>query len=151
MLGFGLIIVILWSLQKLFSLCKWGRKVYTYCMGKLVFNSLLRCIIQVYFSCCLALFSNVHIFDRNQASDEVVNIIVSCIIVLIIVIFPIANAWFLRKRMDTLYKKSTRETYGSLYLDMRTYDARALYWTSIFLARRIIQAATIIWIDQIVF
>ena len=61
--GFLLLILLVWALKLLLGLCKAGRNFYTYCMGKLVFNSILRCLIQCFFSICLAVFSNVHVMS----------------------------------------------------------------------------------------
>jgi hypothetical protein len=83
------------------------------------------------------------------SAKSIVQTLLSMILLSYLIAFPIASTYFLRKHKEKLSEKHFQESFGSLFNNLKTFSVRALYFTPIFMVRRLILALSIIYMYEI--
>ena len=150
-----LLILILLSLFALVIglvvLCR--RIVYTRCCrcaqttlrkleAKIMFNSVLRAILESYFLLAISTF---HSFKKIsfETKEETTSFVTSLALLGFLVAFPALSHRFLLRNQENLGKETSKDKYGSLYMNVDHYREVSLRFNLYFCLRRLIFAITI--------
>jgi hypothetical protein len=120
-----------------------GKLAITYVQNKLMFNSVLRALLQIYLSTaistCISYFKMSHGFKEN--------LLIVIPVTLFLVSMPIFTQYFLDKNIEELSFKRFKSKYGSLYQNVNTFRKYATWFTTLFLVRRLIFACVIAFVQ----
>ena len=111
---------------------------------KLIFNSILRALLEQYFSLCISTFYQVNTAKYDSFEDKI-NTLVSWFILLFILVFPSMTYRFQRTFMKLLPTQDFKMRYGALYTNVEYYKISGLSFTLVFLLRRLVFAFAIVY------
>lgn len=123
--------------------------------NKLMWNSVLRAILQIYLLYCISIQISFNLFftqsETNSNLDSVqdkkekeVNILLTFVSLIGLIYFPIFCGKFLQKNFNQLVRPKFKAKYGSLYQNVDYYKRNALWFTSLFCVRRFLVALVLI-------
>ena len=130
--------------------CPCFKKLIDFIKSKIMFNSLLRAILQTFLLTCISMWSAFQSSDVSS-SQGVVDIGVAMLILFFALSFPVIVYRLLKQKYNeqdnNLRTPTTKAKYDSVYANIDYYKPKALYNTSLFLARRLSLAFLIVYID----
>lgn len=113
-------------------------------MSKLMFNSILRALLQTYLQTCISAWFSLQ--STNFATSEAkVDFGLALITIAFAIGFIVFSYKFLHKKSKNLREPSFKAKYDSLYQNLEYYKKSALSNTSFFLLRRLLFAALIVF------
>ena len=113
-------------------------------LSKLMFNSVLRSLMQTYLLTCISTLTSLLNVNLTHTQGKVDFAIAICIIIFAIS-FPIFTVKFLRRNKDKLSEPAFKSKYDSIYQNVDYYKDEALSHTSFFLTRRLLFAFVIVF------
>lgn len=142
----ALLLISLLLLCRTICCCRFAKKIYAFMKAKLIFNSLLRACLQTFLATVSSVMFSLKVMDIASSAGKVdfAITIISLIYCFGLTIFALR---FLQKRFEKLPDTAFRNRFGSLYLNVNTYDKKAVYFTFLFLLRRVLFAATLTFCD----
>ena len=117
-------------------------KAVKFIEGRLMFNSLLRALLESYLNLAIAVCYSLGKLASNFGTNWI-EFGLSLTLLIHVVGFPIFTTLFLRNRFDKLGSEQYKLRVGSLYQNQDYLKKRAIYFTTLFLVRRLIFAAVI--------
>ena len=124
--------------------CSCFKKLVITVQAKLMFNSVLRALIQTYLANSLAVMLSFKSTDF-ESTKGVTDFIVACLLIIVLLAYPLWIFRFLRKRKQELSDPEMRKKFDSVYQNVDVDKTNALQHTSYFLWRRILFAAIIVY------
>ena len=121
--------------------------------NKLMWNSVLRAILQVYLLYCISIQVSLKLyFGENKPNDEKsgdskekeVNVVLTFVSLIGLVYFPFFCTKFLSKHFNALKTPAFKAKFGSLYQNVDIYKRRALWFSGLFCVRRFLVALVLI-------
>ena len=94
---------------------------------KIVYNTLLRMLMETYMPISLATFVGIYYTAAENSVDKV-NAILSTVLAIYLLLVPNYCYKFLREFKDTLHLPEVKATYWALYLTVDYYKLKALPW-----------------------
>ena len=114
--------------------------------NKLMYNSILRSLMQSYLLACISMWY--YLLETDFSSSEgIINFCVALAILFLTVSFPIYALFLLRKKRNNLKDKTFKAKYDSLYQNVDYYKSKSLVNASLFLWRRLIFAFVIVFLS----
>ena len=113
-------------------------------LSKLMFNSVLRSLMQTYLLTCISTLTSLLNVNLTHTQGKVDFAIAICITIFAIS-FPIFTVKFLRRNKDKLREPAFKSKYDSIYQNVDYYKDKALSHTSFFLTRRLLFAFVIVF------
>ena len=123
--------------------CGCFQKIVNLILNKLMFNSVLRALMQTYFANCIALWFSFTTTGFDGA-NSIVDFCLALLTLAFAVAFPIFCWKFLNRNKDDLRQPSFKAKFDSIYQNVDYYNVKALANTSLFLLRRFLFAAVIV-------
>jgi hypothetical protein len=124
------------------------QKVVKMIKEKLFFNSVIRFLIQAYLKFCEIGCLSLLNLDFSS-SEEIGSSVAGILIFAFVVIFPLSVFYLMRKHRLILEMDAVKPRYGSAYLNIETNKNYAYWLTGIFLVRRLLLAAAVIFLKEI--
>ena len=124
--------------------CPCGKKVVNLIAGKLMFNSILRALMQTYLLNCIAMWYSLSTTNVSD-SEGIVDLTLAIVILTFSLAFPICTYLFLKKNEEILREPRFKVKFDSIYQNLDYYKKKALVHTSIFLGRRIYIAFIVVF------
>ena len=113
----------------------------TYIGNKLMFNSVIRGLLESYFPLCIATFYQLS--QNNWGDEQALHSGLAIITVIYIVLFPVFSLCFVLRNFKHLQKPIMRNKYGSFYQNVDPTRKVALRFTFYFCLRRVVFAMVI--------
>ena len=131
--------------------CPCFNKVITLIKGKIMFNSLLRALLQTFLLTCILMWNAFRGIEFNS-SQGWIDFCTAILLLGFSFSFPILAYRLLRGKFkeNTLRDPSTKIKYDSIYANLDYYKPHALFNTSFFLFRRLALACLIVFGHSIV-
>jgi len=123
------------------------KKVYRSVKQKLMFNSVIRTLLQMYLLTAISTLVSLANFDKNGDRPGL-NMTLAILIVIGLLAFPVFSYVHLKRNEDKLRTPDFKGSYGTLYQTVEYYKPEALVYTSIFLGRRLFFAATVAFLQS---
>ena len=124
--------------------CSCFQKLVNLVMAKLMFNSLLRALMQTYLQTCLSSWFSLQQTSFATSAGKV-DFGLALVMIIACIGFIIFAYKFLHRKKDALREPTTKAKYDSLYQNLEYYKKKALSNTSYFLLRRLLFAAVIVF------
>ena len=129
--------------------CKCGKDTCTYIMNKLMYNSVIRGLLEAYFMMSIAAVYQLGNTDFDK--EGYINFGIAAVTVVYLILFPVLTLRFLLKNQASLEKPKLQQKYGSLYQNVDPTKSANLRFTAYFCARRFVFALIIcILVDSLV-
>lgn len=155
-IGFILVIYVL-SLGVMFLIkliakrVKFMEKVYKYLEGILLFNFLFRIIIEGYLKYCNSVFISL----KNESFDtisDIINTSFTIVFLILVAASPIYVFIFLKRNKHQLEKYEVVLKYEAIYEKINIEKGLAVYYNVMFLVKRLIFSASLVFLgDYVVF
>lgn len=110
--------------------------------GKLMFNSIIRALMQTYLQNCLIMWTTIAAFESSTTQKKVETFVALALLAFSVAL-PIWSQKFLKRHKDDVQTTAFKQKYDSLYQNVNYHDLRALAYTSFFLGRRLFFAFVI--------
>ena len=123
------------------------KKVYYSIKQKLMFNSIIRAVLQMYLLTAISTLISTTNFDK-EADRPGLNILLMILMLAGLLAFPVFSYFHLKRNEDRLRTPEFKGSYGTLYQTVEYYKPQALVYTTIFLVRRFIFAATVAYMNS---
>ena len=126
--------------------CPSFQKLIIAIKAKLMFNSVLRALLQTFFMTSISMWNSLKQADPSSSKGLIDY--ASAITILLLAIAFIVLAYLNLERMyykGNLSKAETKAKYDSIYANVDYRNPKALYNTSFFLARRLVLAFVIVY------
>ena len=124
--------------------CSCFQKLVNLVMAKLMFNSLLRALLQTFLQTCLSSWFSLQQTDLTTSAGQV-DFGIALVTITASIGFIIFTYKFLHRKKDNLREPTFKAKYDSLYQNLEYYKKAALANTSFFLLRRLLFAAVIVF------
>jgi hypothetical protein len=123
-------------------------KVVTIISRKLFFNSILRALLETYlkFSNSTWISNKKLDFSTIDTKEEKINVTMTFVFLAVILIFPDFTYFILYKYKDKLEDEDFKGRFESLYLNVNTQVDKSILMIILFVTRRLIYAAAIVFL-----
>lgn len=122
------------------------RKGFEAMRSKLMYSSILRAILQSYYSTAINTLYAIKAGNTNGAQ----NLVTAILTLLGLIAFMVFSYFFMHRHKDDIAKKGFKASFGTLYQNVEIYNQPAgLNFTVLFCARRLAFAFAIVFLDQI--
>lgn len=111
--------------------------------GKLMFNSVLRSLMQMYLANCITMWMTLARFKTVDSRDKV-ETLTAMFILFFAFAMPIWALTFLHKHRESVKEVAFKRKFDSLYQNVEYFNARALAYTSYFFGRRLFFAFVLV-------
>lgn len=138
----GLILVC--KLYILARCCACVQKIAMMIQNKLMFNSILRAILQTYLATSISMWTSLGETSLSS-SKGVTDMGIAIALLLFTLAAPMASLRLLRRKFEQLKDQSFKARFDSLYQNLDYYKWRALPMSSWFFARRLLFAFLIVF------
>lgn len=151
LVGTGLVLLLLLSgltylvYKKTYSrLPESYRKIFASIKNKLLFNSVLRLLLQSYLPLCVSAMVSLNYATRRLQSTS------GLILIIALALCPIGVVYVLtKKRLVPIAHPHIKAKIGTLYLNVETYGKKfALLFTPLFLVRRLLFAMIVVTVKE---
>ena len=140
-----LISILIFCRKKVYpKCCKCFKKLVIVVQAKLMFNSILRALIQTYLANSLAVLVSFKSTNFNS-SMGITDFVAACLLIIVLLAYPIWIYKFVLKRKLELSEPEMRKKFDSVYQNVDVEKTKALSHTSFFLWRRILFAVVIVY------
>jgi hypothetical protein len=117
-------------------------KIVTILSRKLFFNSILRALLEAYLKFSISTWISIKKLDFStiDTKEEIINVAV-------ILIFPAFTYFILHKYKNKLEDEDFKGRFESLYLNINTQVDKSILMMTLFVTRRLIYAAAIVFLS----
>ena len=127
--------------------CNCAKKGLRKIESKLMFNSVLRAVLEAYFTFAIATWYQLKTASFED-SESTTNFFLSLAFLSALILFPILQHCFLVKHQPNLEKEEMVDKYGSLYQNVKTEKTHFLRFTLYFCLRRLAFAFVISFLQE---
>ena len=127
--------------------CSCFQKLVNMVMAKLMFNSILRALMQTYLQTTLAMWISLRATNLTVTTGQV-DFALFFLTIAFAVSFIVLSYKFLKRNHDNMRIPQFKSRFDSLYQNLDYYKKKALLNTSFFLLRRILFAGVIVFCED---
>ena len=125
--------------------CSIIQKLVSIISNKLMFNSILRAIMQTFLATSIAMWISLQQTDVST-TQGVTDLLIALAILCFTIVAPYLSLKLLRKKFERLREPTFKARFDSLYQNLDYYKPKALPQTSLFLIRRLLFALVIVFL-----
>jgi hypothetical protein len=124
-------------------------KIVTIISRKLFFNSILRALLEAYLKFSISTWISIKKLDFStiDTKEEIINVMMTFVFLAVILIFPAFTYFILHKYKNKLEDEDFKGRFESLYLNVNTQVDKSILMMTLFVTRRLIYAAAIVFLS----
>ena len=123
--------------------CPSGLKLLNFIQSKLMYNSILRALMQTFLANCIAMWLALSSYDVSSIQGAI-DFLLAVIVLVFTVMFPVMAYKFLHKNEEIVSQPTFKAKFDSIFQNVDYHNKKALAYASLFLGRRLLYAFVIV-------
>ena len=143
LIGLLIAIIVICRRNDILKRCPRIQKLVDFIKAKLMFNSILRTLLQAFLQTCITMWIALAKIELTTM-EGLIDFTLAVLTLIFSILFPVVSLKFLRQNENHLREPAFKAKYDSIYQNVDYYKEKALVYSFLFLGRRLLFAFVIV-------